>query len=90
MDMVTVTAVQVDADLHAAKVFYSAMTAEQQGRLDEVAEALGDLRWRIQKVVNGALTTRKTPQIEFHPDEVLAAALRIDDIISQRVQPDAE
>lgn len=87
VDMVTVTNVVVDNDLQTAKVFYSALVAEAEGRLDDVDEALEEVRWRIQKVVNGAIRARKTPQISFHPDDVLAAALRIDDIIAERVQP---
>lgn len=87
VDLVTVTDVKVDRDLQGAKVYYSALTAEADGRLDEVAEALDEIRWPIQRVVNSAIRARKTPQISFHPDEVLAAALRIDDILARRVEP---
>ncbi|MFN8052901.1 MAG: 30S ribosome-binding factor RbfA [Acidimicrobiales bacterium] len=87
VDLVTVTGVTVDNDLNTAKVFYSALTVEADGRLDGVADALEEIRWPIQRVVNGAIRARKTPQIEFLPDDVLAAALRIDDIINDRVHP---
>ena len=90
VDMVTVTGVTVDNDLNTAKVFYSALTAEADGRLDDVAEALEEIRWRIQRVVNAAIRARKTPQLVFLPDDVLAAALRIDDIINHRVFPAGE
>lgn len=90
VDLVTVTGVDVDGDLATARVYYSAMTVEADGRGDEVAEALDEMRWTIQKVVNGAIRARKTPQISFHPDDVLAAALRIDDIIAHRIDPEAE
>lgn len=90
VDMVTVTGVTVDNDLNTAKVFYSALTAEAEGRVDEVAESLDEIRWPIQRVVNGAIRARKTPQIVFLPDDVLAAALRIDDIIAHRVLPAGE
>ena len=89
-DMVTVTGVTVDNDLNTAKVFYSALTAEADGRIDDVAEALNEIRWPIQRIVNGAIRARKTPQIVFLPDDVLAAALRIDDIIAHRVLPAGE
>lgn len=87
VDMVTVTGVTVDGDLATAKVFYSALVAEADGRGDEVAEALEEIRWPIQRAVNGAIRARKTPQISFHRDEVLSAALRIDDILAERVRP---
>lgn len=79
--MVTITAVQVDGSLERAVVYYSAMSAEEDGREDEVAEALEDVRWRIQKLINREMQTRKTPQITFEPDTVLASALRIDEIL---------
>ena len=50
-------------------------------RLDEVEEALDDVRWRIQQVVNKQVRARRTPQIRFRPDAVLAGALRIEEIL---------
>ena len=90
LDMVTVTGVVVDGDLAGASVYYSALIAEQQGRLHEVDDALEDARWRIQKVVNREIRARRTPQISFHPDEVLEQALRIDDLLEGRVTPDTD
>jgi ribosome-binding factor A len=63
------------------------LTAAADDRLDEVPDALEEIRWRIQKVVNREITARRTPQIQFEPDEVLAAALRIDDILAQQQPP---
>ncbi len=88
LQMVTVTAVEVDNELATAKVFYSALVAESEHRADEVAEALEEARWPIQRVVNGAIRARRTPQISFHPDEVLRHALRIDDLLAGRLRPD--
>lgn len=81
LEMVTVTAVNVDASLEHADVFYSALSAEEDGRTDEVAEALEELRWPIQKLVNKEVRARKTPQITFRPDDVLSSALRIESIL---------
>ena len=86
LDMVTVTNVTVDNDLAHAAVYYSALVAAQEGRGEEVAEALADQRWRIQRVVNRNVRARKTPQIAFHPDDVLQQALRLDDILEGRAQ----
>jgi ribosome-binding factor A len=87
LELVTVTSVKVDNDLNRADVYYSALTAEREGRLDEVTEGLEEVRWRIQKVVNREVRARKTPQIAFHPDDVLLSALHIDDLIEGRVPP---
>lgn len=87
LEMVTVTDVTVDQDLATAKVFYSALVAEEIGRDDEVAEAFDDIRWTVQQAVNRGVSARKTPQISFHEDAVLKAALRIDDIVAGRIRP---
>ena len=79
--MVTVTAVNVDASLERAEVFYSSLSADEDGRSEEVAEALEELRWPIQKLVNKVVRARRTPQIQFRPDTVLTSALRIDEIL---------
>jgi len=84
--MVTITGVTVSKDLDIAEVFYSAMTAEAEGRGDAVSDALEVTRPRIQQVVNRQISARRTPQIVFRPDEVLSAALRIEDIIEGRVE----
>ena len=81
LELVTVTAVDVDGSLERADVFYSALAAEEEGRAEEVAEALEDQRWKVQQVVNREVRARKTPQIRFRADTVLSSALRIDEIL---------
>ena len=71
-------------------MYYSALTAEADGHADEVDDALEEMRWGIQRVVNGAIRARKTPQISFHRDDVLREALRIDDLIAGRIEPESE
>jgi ribosome-binding factor A len=81
LDLVTITDVTVDASLERADVYYSALQAEAEGRLDEVAEALEELRWPVQQVVNREVRARRTPQITFRPDDVLSSALRVEEIL---------
>jgi ribosome-binding factor A len=81
LDLVTIMSVTVDGSLERATVYYSALQAEAEGRLDTVDEALDELRWPVQQVVNREVRARRTPQIEFRPDEVLASALRVDEIL---------
>jgi ribosome-binding factor A len=90
LELVTVTAVEVDNELAVAKVFYSALMAEDSGRIDEVADALEDVRWRIQRAVNATVKARRSPQITFIPDEVLRSAMRIDDLLAGRQDPTTE
>ncbi|MFZ4516788.1 MAG: ribosome-binding factor A [Microthrixaceae bacterium] len=81
LDLVTVTGATVDPSLEHATVWYSALQAEADGRLEEVSEALEELRWPVQQVVNREVRARRTPQIEFRPDEVLTSALRVEEIL---------
>jgi ribosome-binding factor A len=81
LELVTVTAVEVDGSLEHARVFYSALAAEEDGRLEEVAEALEEQRWKVQQVVNRDVRARRTPQIRFAADAVLSEALRIEEIL---------
>lgn len=86
LDLVTVTGVIVANDFAAARVFYSSMLAEASAGPDVVVEALEEVRWRVQQVVNRSVSTRKTPQIEFVADDVLTTAMRIEDILAGRVE----
>lgn len=90
LDLVTITDVRVDGSLERAVVYYSAMSQnDRPGGGDEVAAALEEIRWRIQKLVNREMQTRKTPQISFEPDTVLESAMRIDDILRE-IEPSQE
>ncbi len=82
LDLVTITDARVDGSLEHADVFYSCLQAEEDGRLDEVADALEDQRWKVQQVVNREVRARKTPQISFRHDDVLRSAMRVDEILS--------
>lgn len=86
--LVTITDATVDGSLEHADVFWSALQAEDDGRLDEVVEALEEQRWKVQQVVNREVRARKTPQISFRHDDVLRSALRVDQILRD-IEPGA-
>lgn len=81
LEMVTVTNVKIEGDLSRGRVYYSALTAESEGRLDEVAEAFDDYRWQIQQLVNRQIRARKVPQLDYLLDDVLVSALAIEDVL---------
>lgn len=89
LDLVTVTAVKVDGSLDHAEVFYSALSAQEDGRLDSVEEALDDVRWPVQQVINRQVRARRTPQITFRRDEVLLEAMRIEELLAD-IRSDSE
>lgn len=90
LEMVTITAVNVDGALEHADVFYSSLSADEEGRSEEVAEALEERRWKVQQVVNREVRARRTPQIRFRPDTVLSSALRIDQILRDIGEQEAD
>jgi ribosome-binding factor A len=81
LELVTVTAVEVDGSLDHAVVYYSALNSPRSGETDEIDEALEDLRWPIQQVVNRRVRARRTPQISFRADAQLIEALRIEKLL---------
>lgn len=87
LDMVTITNVTVDNDLNTAKVFYSSIVATAEGRTDVIEDGFEAVRHRVQQAVGRGVRARKTPRVTFLPDDVLNAALRIEDIVSGRVEP---
>ena len=79
LEHVHVTAVDVDADLNRAIVYYDSLTGEAGD--PDVLEAFATLRVRLQAAVGRQLHARKTPILEFRPDDVLRSAERIDSIL---------
>ncbi len=80
LENVTITNVDVDSDLNRAIVSYDALDGEEADV--DVLVALGSLRVRLQKAIGTQITARKTPILEFRPDDVLRSAARIEAILS--------
>lgn len=75
LGLLTVTAVQVDPDFHQATVLFATLG-------DEAAEALGDVRVRLQAAVGRQVRLKRTPRLVFGADPAVAAGQRIEDILS--------
>lgn len=82
LDLVTVTAVDVDAELSRAIVYFDSLHG--QAGDPAILEALGSHRVRIQSSINRQIHARKTPVLEFRPDEVIRSAERIEEILRQQ------
>jgi ribosome-binding factor A len=77
---VTVTAVDVTADLRHAKVFVSVLGSDEQKKatfegLDSLA---GHLRARLAK----SLQLRVAPELQFKEDDTVARAARIESLLA--------
>lgn len=90
LEMVTITAVDVAADLSVATVYYTVVAPELASsstpRLPdaaEVAEALAGAAPRIQTLLGQRLALRRIPQLRFAPDPVAARASRVEALLKQ-------
>ena len=84
LELVSITSVDVDADLNRAIVYYDSVVGEAGD--PEVLEAFGACRVRLQAAVGRQIHARKTPILQFRPDEVIRSAERIDEILRDRAK----
>ena len=78
LQMVTITQVVVDRDLHQGVVYFD--TLDEDGD-DDVVAALEEHRGRLQGAVGRQTRLKRTPHLVFAPDDVQRGAERIDGII---------
>jgi ribosome-binding factor A len=86
LELVAITSVDVDAELNRAIVFYDSLRGEESD--EEVLEAFAEHRIRLQAVIAKQVRARKTPILEFRPDDVLRSAERIDRILRDNPLPE--
>ena len=79
LEFVTVTSVDVDAELNRGIVFFDSLAGEAGDQ--EILEVLEEHRRRIQSSIGKQVRAKKTPVLEFRPDEVIRAAERIDEVL---------
>lgn len=84
LELVTVTGVDVSGDRSVAEVFVIAHGDDE--RYTEVLEGLTSARGRIRSLLGHALGWRTTPELRFHIDPSVDAALRIAEAL-QHVPP---
>jgi ribosome-binding factor A len=84
LDLVTITAIDVDSEMNRAIVYFDSMFGEEGD--EGVVEALLEFRPRMQASINRQMHARKTPILSFRPDEVIRSAARSEELL--RKQPD--
>ena len=90
LGLFTVVAVDVEADLRHAVVYYSALDAgtavpdgdgaDADGE-DPLVEALAEHRGRLQSAIARQARIKRTPELTFRPDTVVRQAERIEEIL---------
>ena len=76
---VTVTAIDVDNEMNRAIVYFDSLDGEDGDTT--IREVLEEHRRRIQASINRQMRAKKTPVLDFRPDDVIRAAERIEHII---------
>jgi ribosome-binding factor A len=79
LEFVTITRIEVDDEINRAHVYFDSL-AGVEGDAD-IVEALGEYRVRIQSSIARQIRAKKTPILDFRPDDVIRAAERIDEIL---------
>lgn len=85
LGMVTVTAVEIEGDLRHAVVFYDSIRGEEGD--EEVLEALGEIRWRLQSAVGRQARIKRTPELSFRPDPAVREGARIESLLAADDRP---
>ncbi|MFM8017002.1 MAG: ribosome-binding factor A, partial [Actinomycetota bacterium] len=57
---------------------------------EKIAEALGEYRKRLQHEIAVQVKSRRTPVLQFKPDETMRAAARIDEVLREDARRRAE
>jgi ribosome-binding factor A len=85
---VTITAIDVDQELNRAVVYFDSLAGEEGD--DEILEALGRHRVRIQSSIGRQMRTKKTPVLDFRADDVIRSAERIEELLRDGRLPDPD
>ena len=85
LEFVTITGIDVDNELNRAVVFFDSLAGEEGDA--EILESLEQHRRRIQSSINRQMRTKKTPRLDFRPDDVIRTAERIENILRDRNHP---
>ena len=81
LGFVTITSVDVDSEMNRGIVFYDSMHGAEGD--EQILEALNDHRKRLQSVIADQVRARRTPVLQFRPDDAIRAAQRIDEVLRQ-------
>jgi len=76
---VTVTSIDVDSEMNRGIVYFDSLQGEEGDK--QILEALNENRKRLQSAIATQIHARRTPILEFRPDDGIRAAARIDEVL---------
>lgn len=79
LSLVSITDIDVDPELNRAIVFFDSLDGEDGD--EEILEAFGEHRVRLQAAIARQIRAKKTPILDFRPDLVIRSAERIEQIL---------
>lgn len=79
LELLAVTAVEIEADLRHATIYFDTLQGEEGD--EEVLEALGEHRVRLQAAIGRQARLRRTPELGFRPDPAVRSGERIEAIL---------
>lgn len=79
LGFLTITSVDVDSEMNRGIVYYDSIHGESGDK--QILEALNDHRKRLQSVIADQVRSRRTPVLQFRPDDAIRAAQRIDEVL---------
>ncbi len=85
---VTITGAETSPDLRHAIVYYSVLGSDQEKA--DTAEALRSATPRIQGALGAETRLRYTPKLEFRVDASIDEGIRINQILADLAEEDAE
>ena len=86
LDLVAITAVDVDPDLRQAVVWFDSLRGEAED--EAVLEAFGDARVALQAAIGRQARLKRTPTLSFKPDPAIRTAERVEEIIREQHRDD--
>jgi ribosome-binding factor A len=81
LGFVTITSVDVDSEMNRGIVYYDSIQGVDGD--EQILEALNEYRKRLQSVIADQVRARRTPILQFRPDDAIRAAQRIDEVLRQ-------
>jgi ribosome-binding factor A len=76
---VSITAIDVDSEMNRGIVYFDSLQGEQGD--ERIIAVLGEHRKRLQSAIARQIHARRTPILQFRPDDTIRAAERIDEVL---------
>jgi ribosome-binding factor A len=81
LELLSITAVDIDGDLRQAMVFYDSLQGEEGD--EEILDALGEVKWRLKGAIARQARIKRTPELTFAPDAAVRSGARIEELLAE-------